>query len=135
VTRAAAALVMSGGQRQALEVLTRSQTAPHRQVERAKALLLAGDGVTSTRIASRVRVRPRRCARRGCLLPRTAWPSWGRSVPGGVVSRIPQSNIEQIVELTRNTKPAGQTHWSGRTMAKKVGVSASTVQRVWAARG
>jgi hypothetical protein len=41
----AAALVMSDGQREALQGLSRSQTAPHRQVQRAKALLLAADGV------------------------------------------------------------------------------------------
>ncbi len=39
------------------------------------------------------------------------------------------------VELTRHSKPAGQTHWSCRTMAQRVGVSPATVQRVWAARG
>jgi len=53
----------------------------------------------------------------------------------GRKSSIPQSKIEEIVELTRNSRPAGQTQWSSRTMAKRVGVSAATVQRVWAARG
>jgi hypothetical protein len=47
---------MSGGQREALEVLARSQTAPHRQVQRAEALLLAAVGVANTRIAARVGV-------------------------------------------------------------------------------
>lgn len=37
---------------------------------------------------------------------------------------IPQSTIDEIVDLTRNSKPEGQTHWSVRTMAAKVGVSA-----------
>ena len=53
----------------------------------------------------------------------------------GRKSTIQQAKIDEIVELTRNSKPAGQTHRSCRTMAKKVGVSAATVQRVWAARG
>jgi transposase len=53
----------------------------------------------------------------------------------GRKSSIPQDKIEEIVELTRNCKPAGQTHWSCRTMAARVGVSPATVQRVWAARG
>jgi hypothetical protein len=39
------------------------------------------------------------------------------------------------VHLTQHAKPDGQTHWSCRTMAAKVGLSPATVQRVWAARG
>jgi len=49
----APALVILDGQRAALEVLVRSQTAPHRQVQRAEALLPAADGVANLRIASR----------------------------------------------------------------------------------
>jgi len=41
----AAALVMSDGQREALEVIAKSRTAPFRQVQRARVLLLAADGV------------------------------------------------------------------------------------------
>ena len=48
---------------------------------------------------------------------------------------LSQAKIEEIVELTRNSKPEGETHWSVRTMARKVGVSPSTVQRIWAGRG
>jgi len=48
---------------------------------------------------------------------------------------LPKEKIDEIVDLTRNSTPAGETHWSVRTMAKKVGVSPATVQRIWAARG
>lgn len=39
--------------------------------------------------------------------------------------------IEGIVEATLQTKPAGATHWSCRTMAKAQGVSKATVNRIW----
>ena len=48
---------------------------------------------------------------------------------------IPQETIEEILDLTQNYRPQGQTHWSCRTMAEAVGVSKDTVQRVWSARG
>jgi len=48
---------------------------------------------------------------------------------------LPKEKIDEIVDLTHNSTPAGETHWSVRTMAKKVGVSPATVQRIWAARG
>jgi transposase len=53
----------------------------------------------------------------------------------GRKSSIPQAKIDEIVALTQHSKPAGHTHWSCRTMARQVGVSPATVQRVWAARG
>ena len=39
------------------------------------------------------------------------------------------------MHLTKHDKPDGETHWSCRMMAEKVGVSKDTVQRVWSARG
>ena len=48
---------------------------------------------------------------------------------------LSQAEIDEIVDLTRNSKPKGLTHWSVRTMAEQVGVSSATVQRIWSARG
>ena len=48
---------------------------------------------------------------------------------------IPDEKVSAIVEATLHDKPAGETHWSCRSMAKAQGVSPATVQRVWAARG
>ena len=39
--------------------------------------------------------------------------------------------VERIVDATLQTKPAGATHWSCRTMAKAQGVSKATVNRIW----
>src|ERR1039457_4369510 len=132
----AAALVMSDGQREALGVLARSQTAPHRQVQRAEALLLAVDGVANARIALQVGVNPATVRSWRSRFAEEGLAKLGKVRSGrGRKSTIPQDKIEEIVELTRNAKPDGQTHWSCRTMAKEVGVSPATVQRVWAARG
>lgn len=40
-------------------------------------------------------------------------------------------DVERIVNATLQTKPAGATHWSCRTMAKAQGVSKATVSRIW----
>src|ERR1700724_1404765 len=41
--------------------------------------------------------------------------------------------IAAIVDATLQTKPAGMTHWSCRTMAESQGVSKSTVSNIWRA--
>ena len=131
------ALQMSAGQREVLESLARSQSAAHRQVVRAKALLMAADGVANAGIAASLSV----CTGDGSGVggpgsPRRAWRSWGRSARVGAANRRSRSpKIDEIVHLTQNSTPKGETHWSCRTMAATAGVSTSTVQRVWHARG
>jgi transposase len=129
-------LELPGATREVLEALSKSATAPHREVVRAKALLLAAEGVANTAIGARLGVSPtsvvawrERFAADG--LTRFAQVREGR----GRKPQIPQAKIDEIVQLTQHSKPEGQTHWSCRTMAKATGVSAATVQRVWSSRG
>ena len=127
---------MSDGQRAALEVLSKSQTAAHREVQRARALLLAADGVANNVIARTVRVTPTTVRAWRDRFAAEGLAKFGRVRPGrGRKPVIPQSKIDEIVDLTRNSKPEGHTHWSVRTMAAKSGVSPAQVQRIWAARG
>src|SRR5512135_2685590 len=56
MSRAADAMPISPGQREALEVLARSGTAPFREVRRAQALLMAADGLPNVQIAAAVGV-------------------------------------------------------------------------------
>ena len=58
MNKAAAPLVMSAGQRESLAVLARSSTAAHREVQRAKVLLMAAEGVANSKIAASVGVTP-----------------------------------------------------------------------------
>ncbi len=129
-------MMMSVGQRQTLVQVARSQTAPHREVVRARALLAAADGVANTRIAADLGV---------TVVSVRAWRDrfeaegltrWGRVRQGrGRRPTISEEKIAEIVDLTLHYTPEGHTHWSCRTMAQQVGVSSATVQRIWAARG
>lgn len=51
MSRAAAPLAISDEQREVLEILARSQSAEHRVAQRARVLLLAGDGVSNSEIS------------------------------------------------------------------------------------
>ena len=133
---ASPALPMTDGQREVLESLARSRTAPQREVTRAKALLLAADGVATTAIAGGLGVSPASV---------TAWRE--RFAAGGLAKfarvregrgRKPSIGAEKvaaIVHATLHDKPPGETHWSCRSMARSQGVSPATVQRIWSARG
>ena len=132
----ASALVMSDGQRAALGVIARSQTAPYRQVQRARVLLLAADGIANARIAAQVGVNATTVRAWRSRFEQDGLAKLGKVRDGrGRKPVIAQATIDEIVRLTQHETPPGQTHWSCRTMAKRAGVSPATVQRVWAARG
>src|SRR5271154_637767 len=130
------ALLVSPGQREVLESVARSSSAPHREVVRARALLMAADGAANTAIARSVSVSPAAGSGWGARFAEEGLVKFAQAREGrGRKNTIPQSKIDEILDLTQNYRPQGQTHWSCRTMAQAVGVSKDTVQRVWSGRG
>ena len=45
------------------------------------------------------------------------------------------SVIERVVTLTKSDAPGEVTHWTAAAMAKAVGISISSAQRIWRAHG
>jgi transposase len=122
--------------RELLGNISKSWIASRKEVCRANALLMAGDGVASTAIAEALGVSPTtvvawraRYAEEG--LAKLGVVRQGR----GRKPSITPEKIDEIVDATLHSTPPGHTHWSCRTMAKAKGVSPDTVQRIWSARG
>jgi transposase len=129
-------LVMDDGQRAILEKLAKSQSAPHRDVARAKALLLATAGVATTAIAAQLQVSPASVTAWRARFVSEGVARMGRVRTGrGRKPTIPKETVDEIVRLTEESAPPGGTHWSCRSMAQAAHVSPATVQRVWSARG
>lgn len=51
------------------------------------------------------------------------------------VPRLSEKVAERVVDLTLTDPPGETTHWTGAAMAKAVGISVSSVQRIWRAHG
>jgi transposase/transposase-like protein len=131
-----APLLVTDEQRSVLEKLIRSHTAPHRDVQRARVLLMACDGFANTRIASEVGVAPMTVKAWRERFSRDGLKDFSAVGPGrGRRPSIRVETVEEVVRLTLHETPAGETHWSCRSMAARAGVSSSTVQRIWSARG
>jgi transposase len=123
-------------QREVLMTLSRSQTAAHRDVQRAKALLMACDGFVTTRIAKEVGVSPATVTRWRESFEAEGLQASVKVRPGrGRKPSISPQKVAEIVRATLHEKPPGETHWSCRSMARAHGVSHTTVQKIWAARG
>jgi transposase len=133
---ATAPLPLLASQREILQRLVNSRVAARREVERARALLLAADGVANTQIAATVGVSPTSVQNWRERFAVDGLRGLGVVRPGrGRKPSIPAEKVEAIVHATLHKKPVGETHWSCRSMAKAQGVSPATVQRIWSARG
>ena len=114
----------------------RSLAAAHREVKRAKVLLMAVDGVANAKIAAAVGATPVTAGSWRGRFADEGLSKFGQVRAGrGRKPGISAANLEEIVRLTQHEKPSGEAHWSSRSMAKAVGVSPATVQRIWSGRG
>jgi transposase len=127
--------VVSVEDRETLERWSRRPKSLMSVAQRARIVLLAGEGLNSTVIAERVGVHEatvgkwrRRYVERGVdgLLdePRPGAPR-----------KIGDAAVEAVVVKTLEETPLDATHWSTRDLAKRVGMSPSSVGRIWQAFG
>jgi len=134
--RVAVKIELSSEQRQQLEAAARSRTLALRIVERARIVLLAAQGLQNDQIARQLSMSRFKVSRWRQRYACHGFAGLEKDAPrpGRTPSMGPQ-RVEHIVRLTTQEKPPGATHWSTRTLAAAVGVSPSTVRRVWRAHG
>jgi len=127
---------ISSTDRDRLERLVRDRNTAQKVVWRARIVLLASEGMTAEGIAAAVgkslltvRRWRRRYVAKGVdgLLKDATRPSR--------VKPLTPEKIKQIVNMTLHEKPPKATQWSVRSMAAAVGISYSSVQRIWRAHG
>jgi transposase len=129
------AITLSDTARAMLESWVRAGTTPQRVVRRARIVLLAADGVSNTEIARQVGVsRPTvQLWRERFLLGGPAGLERDAPRSGRKSGRLSPAVVQAVVATTLHTQPPAATHWSRRTMAATLGISASSVGRIWKA--
>ena len=129
---AAPALVVTNAQREVLSTWSRSRALPQRQVLRARIVLLAAEGVPNRSIAARLD-----CSQPTVRLWRERFVAMGiagleEDAPGrGRPAIYDERTVAKVLSTTLGKPPKGETHWSSSAVAERVGVSSSTVLRIW----
>ncbi len=125
---------LSAGDLQKIQQWVGAHGTPQQVALRCRIVLAAATGESDVAIAQQLSVN-----RNTVILWRKRFADQGLDglwdvAPGR--GRKPIYAIEKIaaiVEATLQTKPAGMTHWSCRTMAQNQGVGKSTVNNIWRA--
>jgi len=124
--------LVNSADRERLAAIAQDRNRPQKHVQRAKIVLLSADRLTALEIAARSGVsRPsvwrwqQRFAEEGVdglLRDKTRKPGKAPLSP---------AIIARVLALPCGKPPKGATHWTGRMVAKAVGISLSAVQRIW----
>jgi transposase len=105
-------------------------------VDRARVVLRAADGWPDKQIAAEFGITPEKAARWRNRFLDGGFAALQKDGPRpGRPHTVPAEKVQQIVHKTTQEKPDAATHWSTRTMAAAVGVSAATVRRIWRSNG
>jgi len=128
-------IVVSEEDRETLVRFTRRAKTSQALALRSRIVLRCADGATNHQVARALHVTPQTVGK---------WRV--RYIAGGVEGLLDEprpgaprtvtdEQIEDVVVRTLESKPPDATHWSTRDLAKRAGLSQSTVARIWRAFG
>jgi transposase len=128
-------VILSAEDRRRLTEILGDRRRPLKHVQRARIVVLSAERLAVLEIARRAGVsRPAvwRWQQRygeegvdGLLRDKTRPPG---------TPPTPPATVARVLALTCSEPPGEATHWTGRAVAKAVGLSLRTVQRIWEAR-
>ncbi|MBK8012156.1 MAG: IS630 family transposase [Deltaproteobacteria bacterium] len=133
--RPKAQLTLTEVERVALRRYTRRARTNRDLALRASIVLKCADGLSNTDVAKALHTGNATVGKwRRRFIEKRLDGLFERPRPGAP-RKISDDQIEEVVVKTLETTPKGRTHWSTRKMAKHVGLSHSTISRVWRAFG
>lgn len=129
--RPKATLVLSPDECSALERFSRRGHSNRQLAFRARIVLKCATGATNTTVARELRCTDATVGKWRNRFIRLRLEGLHDEPRPGVERTITDDQVEDVVVRTLETRPKGGTHWSTRSMAKHVGLSHSSIGRIW----
>ena len=125
--------VLGESEREALERWVRRRKTAQQLALRSRIVLGCAEGISNRDVAEALGVHEATvCKWRGLFLRKRLDGLVDEPRPGAP-RKISDATVERIVTTTLESTPPDATHWSTRDLAKRIGVSQSTVSRIWRA--
>lgn len=138
--RVAATIELTADERTKLQQYVRSRKTPVRLIERSKIVLLADEGATNQVIANKLNITENKVGRwrnryaQGGL--RAIEKDRPRGGNHGGKKTLSQTRLRnKVIKTTTQETPDSATHWTTRTLAKKLNTTHTFVHRVWKSVG
>ena len=135
IGRPMAPLDLGAEEESALVGLASRRTTAQALALRARIVLACAAGESNQAVAAKLGVTPQTVGKwRARFLTQRLDGLYDELRPG-VPRSIDDAKVEALIVATLETMPEGATHWSSRAMARRSGISTSSVQRIWRAFG
>lgn len=133
--RPLAELVLSGEERTTLEQWTRRRKTAQALALRARIVLACARGQTNSTVAHTLGVTRPTVGKWRSRFVRDRLDGLLDEPRVGAPRTVTDAEIEAVVRGTLESTPSAATHWSTRSMATRVGLSQTTIVRIWHAFG
>src|SRR4030081_3761495 len=124
-------ITVSRSDRRRLQALVADRNASQKHVWRAEIVLLTADGLGTNEIMRRT-AKSKTCVWR--WQERFMEEGFDKTRPSRI-EPLKADVAERVVAMTLTEPPGETTHWTGAMMAEAIGISVSSVQRIWRAHG
>jgi len=128
-------LVLTGDERCTLENWVRRRRTAQGLALRARIVLACAQGGSNVAVAARLGVNRGTVSKWRARFLRDRLAGLPDEPRPGVPRTITDAQVEEVVVRTLEEVPAGATHWSKRELAARVGISPTSVHRIWRAFG
>jgi transposase len=128
-------LVLSRAERRTLENWAKRRKTAQGLALRARIVLACADGGSNIAVAARLRVNRGTVAKWRARFLARRLDGLGDEPRPGVPRTITDAQVEEVVVRTLEEVPEGATHWSKRELARRAGISPTSVHRIWRAFG
>lgn len=131
--RPKAELVLSTEERLTLERLANRRKSAQAMAMRARIVMACAEGDTNRAVAEKLGVSQAMVGKwRRRFVEHRLDGLFDEQRPGAPRT-ITDDQVEKVIVKTLEEKPEDATHWSTRGMAKEVGLSQTTIRRIWSA--
>jgi transposase len=127
--------VLTEQERAALEGWVRQRSAPQAWALRCRIILACATGLSNKDVAAELGATPHAVGRWRARFIEHRIAGLGDMPRSGGPRTVTDEQVAVVVTKTLEQAPAGATHWSTRSIARQVGLSQSTISRIWRAFG
>ena len=128
-------LVLTGDEQRTLENWVRRRSTAQGLALRARIVLACAQGGSNVAVAARLGVDRHTVSKWRARFLRDRLDGLPDEPRPGVPRTITDAQVEEVVVRTLEEVPEGATHWSKRELAARVGISPTSVHRIWRAFG